>query len=66
MILALALIATFVATYMTGPAGQEWLAERRAHRVRLLEPPRATVHYLPSAACREQAERIDAVDVLDV
>ena len=42
------LIATFVVTVMTGPAGEEWLHERRVRRDR----PLARVMYLPSATCR--------------
>lgn len=59
MIVAALLIATFVATVMTGPAGVEWRERRRA-RTRAL--PAATVHYLPSACCRDNFERVEAVD----
>lgn len=62
--LAIALIATFVATVMTGPAGREWLERRRERRVRELAP--ATVLYLASTSCREQYTRVDFVDTLDV
>ena len=47
MILCFMVIA-FFATVVTGPAGVEYLEARRARRDR----PLATVHYLPSSACR--------------
>ncbi len=52
MIAALILAATFAATVLSGPAGREWLERRRS---RALTAPLATIHYLPSAACRERS-----------
>lgn len=65
VIIAITLTATFVATVMTGPAGREWLANRRARRLEL-ESPTARVLYLPSSACREDYARVEYVDPLDV
>jgi hypothetical protein len=42
------LVLTFFAVISTGPAGLEYLERRRA----LLDMPKATVMYLPSARCR--------------
>lgn len=46
--IALLLLATFLATVLTGPAGKEYLAKRRL----LLDAPTARVTYLPSGECR--------------
>lgn len=43
-------VITFFAVIASGPAGKEFLDERRARRDR----PLAKVIYLPTAACRER------------
>lgn len=62
MIVAALLVALFVGTILTGPLGQEWLEQRRERRQ--FGAPRATVVYLPSAACRalDDFARLEYVD----
>ena len=48
--IATVLVVMFLAVVMTGPAGQDWRAERHARR----ERPSARVMYLPSDRCREK------------
>ena len=42
-------VITFFAVVLSGPAGLDWVEERRVARDR----PMATVHYLPTASCRD-------------
>jgi hypothetical protein len=47
-VITFALVSVFAVVALTGPAGRDWRAARRALRDR----PLARVAYLPSAGCR--------------
>lgn len=51
-LLVLLMIASFVLTVTTGPAGREYLDRRR----QLLDAPKTRVVYLPSRGCRVPCE----------
>ena len=53
------LVVTFFGVVLTGPAGVEWIAKRKAARLALEDQPRARVEYLPSACCRPPGESLD-------
>lgn len=63
MIVGALLVAVFVATVMTGPAGVEWRERRRERRRLEIDRPTAQVVYLPTAACCEASVADDVLDV---
>jgi hypothetical protein len=65
LIIVVALVTVFVATVMTGPAGKDWLAERRDRRRLELDRPLAKVIYLPSESCRATYDEYGRIEYVD-
>jgi hypothetical protein len=59
------IVTVFVATVMTGPAGKDWLAERRDRRRLELDRPLAKVIYLPSESCRATYDEYGRIEYVD-